>query len=193
MKILLEIPLTSGNWTTNMSRTTSSRHLLLLPLTKRAIIQYCTKVIVTALKQKLMTDPTCNDSLLGNLLVLLQLDWPQEQPLAEHIFSIILTKEHFVYLPFTSYIICADMIEEFMSMWYPHGGDIHLEFTAPSPPPAGLGSRRIGTRGADKGVKDDFKQIMKQQILRCNDDIETIILQFITHEHMRLVQNIFEK
>lgn len=137
-----------------------------------------------------MTDPSCTDSLLGNLLVLLQLDWPEEQPLAEYIFNIIQTKGHFIYLQFTNYIICVDMIEQFMSMWYSHGGDVHLEF---SPSQANLPSKRIGTRGADKGVKDDFKQIIKQQILKCNDDIESLIQHFITQEHMRLVQNIFEK
>lgn len=128
--------------------------------------------------------------MLGNLLVMLQLNWPEDQHLAEQIFTIIRTKGHFIYLQFSAYIICVDMIEEFMSMWYPHGGDVHLEFVAPQPQ---LGARRIGTRGADKGHKDDFKQVMKQQILRCNDNIETIMHQFLTQEHMRLVQNIFEK
>lgn len=128
--------------------------------------------------------------MLGNLLVMLQLNWPEGQLLAEQIFTIIRTKGHFIYLQFSAYIICVDMIEEFMSMWYPHGGDVHLEFVAPQPQ---LGARRIGTRGADKGHKDDIKQVIKQQILRCNDNIETIMHQFLTQEHMRLVQNIFEK
>ena len=74
-------------------------------------------------------------------------------------------------------------------MWY---GDIHLEFASPSPA-SNASSRRIGTRGADRGVKDDFKQIIKHQILRCNDNVEMVIQQFITEEHMSLVQNIFEK
>lgn len=212
MKILGEMPSYSGQWVKNLSVNCPGRHLLVLPMSRRAIIQYCTKVLVTALKvstnqtlytrvidrnfsiskfqQKVMTDPTCTDSLLGNLLVLLQLDWPEEQPLAEYIFNIIQTKGHFIYLQFTNYIICVDMIEEFMSMWYSHSGEVHLEF---SPTQANLPSKRIGTRGADKGVKDDFKQIIKQQILKCNDDIESLIHHFITQEHMRLVQNIFEK
>ncbi|KAJ6635420.1 Integrator complex subunit 10 [Pseudolycoriella hygida] len=190
MKILGDMPTHSGQWVKNLSMNCPGRHLLVLPLSRRAIIQYCTKILVTALKQKVMNDPTCTDSLLGNLLVLLQLDWPEEQPLAEYIFNIIQTKGHFIYLQFTNYIICVDMIEQFMSMWYSHGGEVHLEF---SPAQANLPSKRIGTRGADKGVKDDFKQIIKQQILKCNDDIETLIQHFITQEHMRLVQNIFEK
>ncbi|XP_037049863.1 integrator complex subunit 10 isoform X2 [Bradysia coprophila] len=190
MKILGDMPKYSGQWVKNLSVNCPGRHLVVLPMSRRAIIQYCTKILVTAMKQKVMTDPTCTDSLLGNLLVLLQLDWPEEQQLAEYIFNIIQTKGHFIYLQFTNYIICVDMIEEFMSMWYSHGGEVHLEF---SPTQASLPSKRIGTRGADKGVKDDFKQIIKQQILKCNDDIESLIQHFITQEHMRLVQNIFEK
>lgn len=75
------------------------------------------------------------------------------------------------------------MIEEFMSMWYPHGGDVHLEFIQIQQQT--LGTRRIGTRGADKGVKEDFKQIIRQQILRSNEDIVELIIQFIIDgEHL---------
>lgn len=143
------------------------------------------------MQQKLLTSSTCNDSLLGNLLVMLQLDWPEEQRTVEQIFSIIRSRGQFIYLKFTNYIICSDMIEEFISMWYPHGGEVHLEFTSPQ---TNLGTtRRIGTRGADKGVKDDFKLIMRQQMQKSNEDINMIILQFLKQEHMKLVQNIFEK
>lgn len=73
---------------------------------------------------------------------------------------------------------------------YMHGNDVQLEFV----PPQNLGgTRRIGTRGVEKGVKDDFKQLLKQQITRSNDDIENLIVEFITKEQMALVQNIFDK
>lgn len=140
-----------------------------------------------------MADPeNLSDTELGNLLVLLQLNWPQELPLAEVIFKIIQNKGQFCYLPFCNYIICPDMIEQFMAMWFPHGGDIHLEFTAPPGPPT-LGSRRIGTRGADKGVKDDFKLLMKQQMLKCNESAETSIQYFIQKENITLLQDILKK
>ena len=50
MKTLAELPVTNGNWVKNLSNPTTGRHLILLPLTKRAVIQYCTKIIVNALK-----------------------------------------------------------------------------------------------------------------------------------------------
>lgn len=73
---------------------------------------------------------------------------------------------------------------------YMHGNDVQLEFAPPQP---NLGTRRIGTRGADKGVKDDFKHLLKQQIARSSDDIESLIIQFFTQEHAGLVKNIFDK
>lgn len=72
---------------------------------------------------------------------------------------------------------------------YLHDSEIRLELAAPT---AASTTRRIGTRGADKGVKDEFKQLIRKQLLRSGDDIEALIVQFITQEHMCLVQNIFD-
>lgn len=130
-----------------------------------------------------------SDSILGNLLILLQLDWPSEKILAESIFEQIVNKGRFTFFNFSKYITCTDFIEEFMYI-YMHGNDVQLEFT---PPQLTLATRRIGTRGADKEFKDDFKQLLKQQIARSNEYIDGIIVQFITQEHSTLVQNIFDK
>lgn len=130
-----------------------------------------------------------NDDILGNLLILLQLDWPTEKGLAESIFEQISNKGQFTFLHFTKYIMCTDFIEEFMYI-YMHGNDVQLEFT---PPQTNSATRRIGTRGADKEVKDDFKQLLKQQVSRSNDSIENLIVQFITQEHAALLANIFDK
>lgn len=50
MKILGEMPSYSGQWVKNLSVNCPGRHLVVLPLSRRAIIQYCTKILVTALK-----------------------------------------------------------------------------------------------------------------------------------------------
>ena len=77
-----------------------------------------------------------------------------------------------------------------MNLWV-HIPDTKLEFVLPQ---ANLtGSRRIGTRGVDKGAKEDLKQILKQQILRSNEDIDLLIVQFLQQEHLALIQNYFEK
>lgn len=188
VNILSELPHVSGSFMKNLTMS-SGRHLVLLPMTKKAIVQYCVQIIVNELKYKLVTDPTgSSDNLLGNLLVLLQLEFsqgPQDTFLVETIFEVIRSRRAFCYLLFPNYIINIDFLEEFMSMW--HHGEVKLEFVTPA------NQRRIGTRGADRGVKEDFKQIISQQVLRCNEDIVNLIIQFIQQEHVRTVQCLYEK
>uniref|UniRef100_A0A336LXP2 Integrator complex subunit 10 n=1 Tax=Culicoides sonorensis TaxID=179676 RepID=A0A336LXP2_CULSO len=188
ISILQELPSTSeqGHYLPNNILTHSKRQLLLLPLTKKAVLQYCTKAIVTCLKQKVLSDSNASNLILGNLLVLCQLDWPNEIAVAELIFEIIKKRRAFSYHLFPKYIINIDLIEEFMHLWYP--GEVKLEFTIAQP-----SSRRIGTRGSDKGVKEDFMQIIRQQISRANEDIDEIVIQFLQQEHVKLVQTLFEK
>lgn len=186
-----ELPTSLGASIQNLTALTNSRHLVLLPMTKKGILQYCVKIIVNALKPKIFLSPNCTNTIIGNLLVLIQLDWPGEMTLAESIFEKIKSRGSFTYMLFTKYIINIDFIEEFMHLWFPQNGGIQLEFVAPQQPTTT--GRRIGTRGADKETKEDFKQIMKQQISRSNDDIDGLIIQFITQERGVLIQNIFEK
>jgi integrator complex subunit 10 len=79
-----------------------------------------------------------------------------------------------------------EIIEEFLHL---SSGDMKLDFGQPSPTTSShIGqSRRISTRGADKGVKDDFKQMMRQQIGRSRDDIDQLIINFIQQEHVKLI------
>jgi integrator complex subunit 10 len=42
--------------------------------------------------------------------------------------------------------------------------------------------RRIGTRGADKGAKEEIKQIIKRQVARSNENVNELLIRFITHE-----------
>ncbi|GAB0086990.1 Integrator complex subunit 10 [Sergentomyia squamirostris] len=188
LRELPSVPL-GTEYLTNLCGSSPGRHLVLLPLTRKTITQYCTKVLVTLLKQKILMDPASNSAMLGNLLVLLQLDWPLEIEFAETIFEIIRSKGNFTYHLFTTYIINVDMIEEFMFMWNPQGEEIRLELTVPQAPKP----HRIGTRGSDKGVKEDFKHIIRQQIARSGEDIDQLVAQFIVQERIQLIQCIFEK
>lgn len=134
-------------------------------------------------------DSTKNsDATVGNLLILIQLDYFAERDTVEKIFESIRLKRSFVFLNFSSYIIVPDLLEEFLYI-YTHD-DIRLELTQSTANP---NARRIGTRGSDKGVKDDFKQLIRKQLNRSDADIDSLIIQFITQEHMCLVQNILEK
>lgn len=167
--ILQELPTTQGNYLPTNTLVFNKRQLLLLPLTRRAVLQYCVKAIVVNLKKKLLADPNCPNLLIGNLLVLTQLDWPSDIEIANLVFERINQKRAFTYLLFPNYIINIDIIEEFMHLWYPD--EVKLEFVLSNQ----TSNRRIGTRGSDKGVKEDFKQIIKQQVSRSNDDVDSII------------------
>lgn len=183
--ILADLPTVTvtGNFLKNL---TPNRSLLFLPLTRNAIVQYCIRIIVSCLKRKALIDLTkADDYLLGSLLVLLQLEFYENIPLVEHIFDIIRVRGLDFPL-FTNYIIQIDMIEEFMNLW--RSGEVKLKLFSTQMPSSS--QRRIGTRGADKNVKEDFKQIIKQQVLRCNEDVVSLAIQFFEQEHMNLLQNL---
>uniref|UniRef100_A0A182SKF3 Integrator complex subunit 10 n=1 Tax=Anopheles maculatus TaxID=74869 RepID=A0A182SKF3_9DIPT len=179
-----------GYYLENVSLGQTARVLMLMPLTKRAILHYLVQTLIVLLKPKLI-DVECSSSLLGNLLVLSQLNWPHESTTVEIIFEIIKTRRLFAYLHFTNYVIQAEIIEEFMHLWT-HSPEVKLELAMPQQSLA-TGARRIGTRGADKGVKEDFKQIIRQQVARSNDDIDELLLQFLQQQQVMLVQNVFDK
>lgn len=85
-----------------------------------------------------------------------------------------------------TYIITIDYVEEFAHIWHAYNCEYNFEFLAPQQ----QNSRRIGTRGADKGVREDFKQVVKQQIAHANDDILSLIVKFITNEKGTIFQSI---
>lgn len=181
--ILGDLPSNSGSFLKNLAL---DRSLLFLPLTRNAIVQYCTRIVINILKRKAFTDPAkVDDYQLGSLLVLLQLEFYENIPLVEHIFEVIRLKGLDFPL-FHSFIINIEMIEEFMNLWRGHDVILRLSSSASTP----TSQRRIGTRGADKNVKEDFKQIIKQQVLRSNEDVVSLIIQFIEQEHINLLQSL---
>lgn len=183
--IVSDLPDYSGSFLKNLAL---DRSLLFLPLTRNAIVQYCTRIIIKILKRKAFKDPTkVDDYQLGSLLVLLQLEFYENIPLVEHIFEIIRVKGLDFPL-FHSFIINIDMIEEFMNLWRAHEVVLRLSSSLSGSTPTS--QRRIGTRGADKNVKEDFKQTIKQQVLRSNEDVVSLIIQFIEQEHQNLLQTL---
>jgi integrator complex subunit 10 len=181
--IMSDLPPVSGSFLKNL---TLDRSLLFLPLTRNAIVQYCTRIIISIVKRRAFKDMTkVDDYQLGSLLVLLQLEFYDNIPLVEGIFDIIRMKGLDFPL-FHSFIINIDMIEEFMSLWRAQGVILRLSSSASTP----TSQRRIGTRGADKNVKEDFKQIIKTQVLRSNEDVVGLITQFIEQEHVNLLQSL---
>lgn len=160
------------------------RSLILLPMTKRAILQYCMGILTYTLTYRLQIGKKeHSDSVLGYLLVLCQLNWPCNQHWASQIFNLIVEKRSFSFLPFSKYIILTDFIEEFAYIWSKEGGEVNLELTNKS-------RHSFGTRRADKVVKADFKQILRDQIQRSHEDVDLLIIHFILQEHRKLFDDI---
>ncbi|XP_026745092.1 integrator complex subunit 10-like [Trichoplusia ni] len=158
------------------------RHLHFLPVTKVAIMHYfCTLLIRILSNSENKTDVTH-----GHMLVLMQLGWPQEEAIFIHIMDIIRQKGVFHYHLFSTYIIHIDILEELSYIWNEQGNNVVLDIIPNSQ--QHLGQRRIGTRGADKGVKEDFKQAMKAQVARSNESILNLMVQFITSERKFFTQ-----
>ncbi|CAG4944849.1 unnamed protein product [Colias eurytheme] len=158
------------------------RHLHFLPPTKAAIMHYFCSLLIRIL---LNTGNTA-DLTYGHMLVLMQLGWPQEESIFLHILDVIRQTGVFHYHLFSAYIIHIDILEELSYIWNEQGKSIVLDILPNSQ--QHLGQRRIGTRGADKGVKEDFKQAMKTQVARCNESMLNLMIQFINSERSYLLQ-----
>ncbi|XP_053952637.1 integrator complex subunit 10 [Anastrepha obliqua] len=186
VKIIGELPTTQGHILEHLTLKVP-RHMIFIPLTQKALVQYCTKAIVNMLSRKLY-EPNCPDQILGDLLVLLQLEYPRETLMAEQIFALITTRGSFAYRLFTTYIVTIDFIEEFMHIWNANNENFAFDLSLTQ---GGSSICRVGTRGADKGAREDFRLIVKQQITRANETLTTLTANFIAQEHMQLVQNMF--
>ncbi|KAJ0181833.1 hypothetical protein K1T71_002555 [Dendrolimus kikuchii] len=173
---LLQLPSVEGMLEPELIVEGKHRHLHFLPLTKVAIVHYfCTLLI-----RILMNSENKSDVTHGHILVLMQLGWPQEEAIFLQILDFIRQRGVFHYHLFTTYIIQIDILEELSYIWNEQGTNIVLDILPNSQ--QHLGQRRIGTRGADKGVKEDFKQAMKAQVARSNESLINLIMQFITSE-----------
>ncbi|XP_037955490.1 integrator complex subunit 10 [Teleopsis dalmanni] len=183
LAILSELPTTTGQDMEDLSLNIK-RHLIFIPLTKNALIQYCVKAIITGLSRKLY-EPNCPDHILGSLLVLLQLEYPREAIMAGQIFNLILSRRSFSFKLFISYIVEIDFIEEFMYFWVNYE-DFTLDIISPSEP-----SSHRRSRGTEKGTRDEIRILLRQQVSRANDNIPSLMLNYISQERAQLIENIF--
>lgn len=177
--------------------------MIFLPLTKIALIQYCTRAITSRLSRMLF-EPNCSDRLLADLLALLQLSPDKDVLLKQHIFNLITQRKSFNLHILSNYIIATDIIEELAFIWNSQQqDDANFELTGSPTGSSSSGApgatnaagaaqpRRIGTRGADKGARDEFKSLIRQQIARCNENVPNLVANFITQEQLTLAQHIF--
>lgn len=68
-----------------------------------------------------------NESTIGNMLTLVQYDWPQEMDLVPPLMTQIQQSGSFHYHGFQNYIVNVDILEEIAYLWSSQGGHITLD------------------------------------------------------------------
>ncbi|XP_060526875.1 integrator complex subunit 10 [Cylas formicarius] len=184
--ILLALPLLPQNNVGTLSNGLivggNQRHLHYLPLTRSAMLQYFVKILLRCIKEN-MGKHNYSELSIGHIFVLVQLDWPQEEDYVPSLLEEIKQHRSFQYHLFQNYIINVDILEEITYLWTPQGGQIHLEIL----PHLG-GQRRIGTRGADKGAKEEIKQAIRRQVARSNEKLDILLINFLQNERAQIMQ-----
>ncbi|XP_014611356.1 PREDICTED: integrator complex subunit 10 isoform X1 [Polistes canadensis] len=166
----------------------STRHLHYLSLARYPVLQYCCRLLLLAIKENFSIPGTVGDLAIGHALVLMQIDWPQEASTLSIITERIINRGSFVYPLFQSYIICVDILEELTYLWTEHGGGVSLDIATGS---GVLQSRRITTRGADKGVREEVKQAMRRQAARDGvDPLDELLQKFIVNEKSAILHSL---
>ncbi|XP_043275092.1 integrator complex subunit 10 [Venturia canescens] len=185
------LPATRGKVSNNLT-VPGVRHLHYLRLARFPILQYCCRLLLEVIKTKFSLSGDVGDWAVGNALVLLQIDWPQNADILNGITERIINTETFRYPLFQTYVIAIDILEELTYLWTEHGGGVALEIALSSE--VLQRSSRITTRGADKGVREEVKQVMRRQVARDGvDPIDELIQRFIVNEKAALLHSLMSK
>ncbi|XP_014475271.1 PREDICTED: integrator complex subunit 10 [Dinoponera quadriceps] len=173
------LPVAPGKVSYNLT-VPSMRHLHYLTLARYPILQYCCRLLLLAIKDNISLPGGVGDLAIGHSLVLMQMDWPLEASTLSIITERIISRGSLTYPLFQGYIICVDILEELIYLWTEHGHGISLDIATNS---GVLQNRRISTRGADKGVREEIKQIMRRQAARDGiDSLDELLQKFIVNE-----------
>ncbi|XP_014214813.1 integrator complex subunit 10 [Copidosoma floridanum] len=164
----------------------AARHLHYLTLARYPIVQYCCKLLLSAIKDSFSWPGGGGDLALGHALVLMQIDWPQEVQFLHVILERILNRRSLSYPLFTAYVINVDILEELAYIWSDDhvGGGVFLDIATTT---GVLQNRRISTRNADKGQREEIKQIIRRQVARDGvDALDELLQRFILNEKKAL-------
>eukprot|EP00096_Caligus_rogercresseyi_P011007 TRINITY_DN4195_c0_g1_i1.p1 TRINITY_DN4195_c0_g1~~TRINITY_DN4195_c0_g1_i1.p1 ORF type:complete len:237 (+),score=50.25 TRINITY_DN4195_c0_g1_i1:44-712(+) len=171
-----------GNEDTLTRASPKNRHLHFLHYSRKSILGYVTRILLHLLREKGLQEQQLSEPLrdltLGHLIVLLQYSWPHESDLFYTILHRIRMKESFIYPMFCTYVIEIEFLEEFMWLASEQGGSVALDICTRSQPTPTSG-RRVGTRGANRGEKEEFKSTIRKQVSRCHEDLDKIIIEFL--------------
>ncbi|KAG7202000.1 hypothetical protein KM043_004689 [Ampulex compressa] len=185
--VVSALPTTNGNVSRNLT-VPGMRHLHYLTLSRFSVIQYCCRLLLLAIKENFSLPGAVGDLAIGHALVLMQIDWPQEASVLSSITERIINRGSFAYPLFQAYVICVDILEELTYLWTEHGGGVSLDIATG---PGVLQNRRIATRGADKGVREEVKQAMRRQAARDGvEPLDELLQKFIVNEKAAILHSL---
>ncbi|CAG7716413.1 unnamed protein product [Allacma fusca] len=156
------------------------------------IVTYMANVLIRCLYELLeKEDTTPDDFCMGHLMTLIQLEWPS--PPAEIIFirilEIIRNKGSFHYGQyFGDFVFEPDFLEQFMSIANHEGKTVLLDIWPNTNGNTTGPSRRMATRGVDKGAKNEFRISMKRQMMKNGQGLHRLILKFLTQNKYEILQ-----
>ena len=142
------------------------------------MLGYACKLLTSLLQEKALQHNTGGDLAMGHIITVLQYNWPDQRELLHMLLHRVRKKESFTYPLFSQYVVNIDILEEMMYLSSEAGGGPALELT-PGGGPAVAGARP-GTRGANRGGREDFRQTMRRQAARSQEPIDRIIVDFLT-------------
>jgi hypothetical protein len=175
-----------------------TRHVHFLPFTKQHLLAYICRALVFVLKDKCLQPVSSgsgghDDTALGHVFVLLQYIFPEEKDLFFMLLQRIRVRESFTYPIFCTYVVHVEFLEEFAYLLTDPSAKVALDIT--STPPVVVGSagtptRRMGTRGANRGEKEEIRAALKKQVLRSHESLDDILVDFLITNRDSIVQSL---
>jgi len=168
------------------SSPSSSRVLLMVPCTDAEVLPFCLQIIISGLRAMMMTSRS--DDRLAQLLILLQHDWPTQEPTFCEVMEVITKQGSFTYNTFFSHVTQVDILEEFAFLDTPEGGKVDLDIMPVST--KAIAQQRTITRGVNKGAKEDFKAALEKQLGVISESCDTLIRKFLRDEREEILQSL---
>jgi integrator complex subunit 10 len=157
----------------------TGRQLRLLSCTLDEVMPFCMEVITRTLKDVAFSDPK-NDRALGQLLVLLQYQWPKEENIFASLITTVQKRRRFHFPEFFEYVILIDILEEMLFLSNCDSLQITLL------PQSDVNKVRTVTRGVNRGAREELMYAMEQQIRRCDEPVEPLLRKFFQQEKLSL-------
>ena len=161
--------------------TSKPRHCRLIPLSLPSVLTYCCHLLISTLQEKALLPGAGGDLAMGHCITLLQYNWPHTRELFYHLLNRVKRQEGLTYPLFCKYVINIEVVQEIMFLAGEQGGSVPMDILPG-------GGARLGTRGANRGEREDFKAAMRRQAARSHEPIERVIVEFLTTETNLILQ-----